>query len=113
MKRELITPKGYDERVCDGCGTGWNEKIVPDTIYGLDIRPACCRHDYAYEVGLTENDKSIADFEFLQNLLILIDNCDKWWYPKWLARRRAITYYDAVLRFGNDAFYAKEENTHA
>lgn len=99
---------------CDGCGSGWNEPIVPDTIYGLSIRQACCIHDHRYTIGGYEADKENADKEFLSNMLTLIDNNKKWYYPTWLARRRAMTYYDAVIRAGEGSFnYHHEGNTHA
>lgn len=89
---------------CNGCGTGWNAGLIPDTIYGLNITPACCIHDDRYERGGDASDKEMADREFLSNMLSIIDNYKKWYYPHWLARRRAMTYYDAVVRAGTDAF---------
>lgn len=96
----------------NGCGAD-NQRFdfIPDTIYGLSIFEACRRHDWAYNIGGNENDKIIADREFLSNMLAIIDNHDKWYYPHWLARRRAMTYYDAVVRFGGDSFNYHEEVT--
>lgn len=94
------TPKAE----CDGCGSGWNKKLVPDTIYRLDIRPACCPHDHRYGVGGTQEDKDIADLELLENTLKIINNHKRWYYPHRLARARAMTYYDAVVRAGDSSF---------
>lgn len=108
----LYTPKAE----CDGCGSGWNEKLVPDTVYGLSIKEACCPHDFSYEFGGTQEDKDIADLELLENTLEIINNytvanqvgrlnklkCAM--YPHWLARHRAMTYYDAVVRAGGSSF---------
>lgn len=91
----------------NGCGDSKTSRIVPDTIYGLSIFEACRLHDWAYVMGKTVEDKNLADFEFLQNLLTIINEHKSWYYPHWLARRRAMTYYDAVTRFGHDAFYEK------
>ena len=34
----LYAPEGYKPKEnCNGCGSGWNAKIVPDTIYGMGI----------------------------------------------------------------------------
>jgi hypothetical protein len=89
-----------------GCGA---EKarfdFVPDSIYGVSIKPACIIHDYAYLVGKTIEDKQHADREFLNNLLRLIEANDKWYYPTMLARRRALKYYEAVVAFGGTAFW--------
>ena len=112
----LYTPKAE----CDGCGSGWNEKLVPDTIYGLSIKEACCPHDHRYGIGGTQEDKDIADLELLENTLEIINNytianqvgrLDKLKcavYPHWLARHRAMTYYDAVVRAGGSSFNFRE-----
>jgi len=94
---------------CNGCGTGWNAKLVPDTIYFLDIKPICCRHDDRYEHGITQEDKKIGDDEMLDNLITAINDVKKWYYPKKLARNRAMTYYNFVVDHGDSAFYKKEE----
>ena len=100
----LWTPIGYTDRECDGCGTGWNEPIVPDTIYGLSVKKACCIHDYEYLQGGYYSDFEAANERFLNNLVALIDSVQVWWYPKWLARKRAKKYYIAVEEFGWDVF---------
>jgi len=111
----------------EGCGCGSDKSrfdYVPDTIYGLSIKGACCPHDDRYERGGTELDKQSADREFLANMLMLIEeranrNTDtkgmKWYgkwfakskdfsYPTLLARRRALKYYEAVVSFGDSSF---------
>ena len=96
-----------DDYKSDGCGSGWNTRLVPDTIYFMDISSACKIHDYAYDVGITESNKMKADREFLNNLLRLIEQNKKWYYPTRLARLRAYTYYSAVKKFGGASFYKK------
>lgn len=112
------TPKAE----CDGCGSGWNEPLVPDNIYGLDIKPACCPHDFRYELGGTQEDKDIGDLELLENILEIINTYtvakQVGWlnktkcalYPHWMARHRAMTYYDVVVRAGGSSFNFKKEN---
>lgn len=97
------TPDDYRS---NGCGSGWLTKLVPNTIYGTSIREACRRHDWAYTVGKTEEDKIVGDNQFLLNLLIIIDEADKWYYPTKLARLRAMDYYSAVKDHGSDAYWA-------
>jgi len=94
---------------CNGCGSGWSALIVPNSIYGLGIKKVCCIHDDRYERGGNMEDKRLADREFLDNLLMLINAHKKWYFPHWLARHRALTYYDAVVRAGHGAFNFKEE----
>lgn len=115
-----VHPDYAPKAECDGCGSGWNKKLVPDTIYRLPIREACCPHDHRYEVGGTQEDKDIADLELLENTLEIINNykianqvgrLDKLKcavYPHWLARYKAMTYYNFVVEFGDSSFNFRE-----
>jgi hypothetical protein len=99
-----------DDYKSNGCGAeGARFDFVPDTIYFVSIFEACRIHDWAYKMGETSDDKIVADLEFLNNLLKIINNVDKWYYPTALARRRAYKYYYAVKRFGFDAFWNNKE----
>jgi len=100
------TPDDYKS---NGCGSGWYAKLIPNTIYGVSIKEPCRRHDYSYEVGKTQEDKDIGDNQFLLNLLTVIDNIKKWYYPTKLARLRAIDYYSAVKDHGDKAFWSDKE----
>ncbi len=105
LSNDFGMPEEFRTNGCNGAGSGWNAKFVPDTIYCMNIRPAACIHDYAYLVGKTIEDKQQADREFLNNLLRIIESNTKWYYPKMLARRRALKYYEAVVAFGGVAFF--------
>jgi len=101
---------GYTkDKNCNGCGSGWNAKIVPDTIFFLDIRPICCRHDDRYKIGGSKEDKEISDKEFFDNLITAVESVDKWYYPTKLARNRCMTYYSAVKDHGDEAFNYKDK----
>lgn len=110
LKKELSAPDGFwdsweeKKKDCNGCGSGWNAKLVPDTIYRLNIRIVCCIHDRRYEIGGTEQDRINADLEFLVNLIRTINSHRGIFYMHFLARKRALTYYDIVERAGDDAF---------
>jgi len=93
-------------KICNGCGSAQAKfDFVPDTIYGLSIREACYRHDHAYYIGRTEHDKQLADRQFLNNMLTIIDTQSAW--PLKAVRRwRAMTYYTAVCDKGHSAFWA-------
>lgn len=111
---ELIKPVKYDRtKPCNGCGSGLNSKLVPDRIYLMNIKRACCIHDYMYEVGVTESDKALADEVLLLNLNRLIDEDKNWFRNNAFMKRRmrkiAKIYYDFVVEFGNDAFYNGKE----
>ena len=118
LKEHLLVPNGFWEtweekrETCNGCGTGWNKHLVPNTVYGLNIRIVCCIHDEDYERGGTEEDKKIADERIHDNIEIIINLYDKWYYPSKLARQRANTYRFFVQVAGDDAFnYINKENT--
>lgn len=93
-------------RVVNGCGTGgWKGKLVPETIYGLDVSPACDIHDWMYIEGETVADKEEADRVFLNNLLRLIEAAGGIKLLQSLRRRRARIYFEAVQHFGGPAFW--------
>jgi len=87
-------------------------KIIPQEIYGCNVRPAAWVHDCLYEIGGTENDREKADLIFHALMLQLIE--DRNW-PKWhlgfgrfAARYRATSYYEAVRIGGGSCFsYSK------
>ena len=109
----LYAPEGYKPKEnCNGCGSGWNAKIVPDTIYGMSIADCCCIHDYGYEKGQTIEDKHREDRAFLNNMLRKIEANPNWWYPKRLARIRAYEYYEFVDKFGGPAFWEGKNEKH-
>lgn len=105
-------PANKKNFVCNGCGSA-NAKFdfVPDTIWGLKIRPACDRHDWMYFEGRTIADKEQADRVFLNNMLRLIE-FEKGFLGrllKPLRRRRALKYYEAVVAFGGPAFWSGKQ----
>ena len=107
---ELFKPKGYVQKEdCNGCGTGWSASLVPNTIYTLDIKPACCIHDFMYEIGQTIEDKEEADRVFLNNMIRIVNAKKSWWFPHFLARSRALNYYNAVTNFGGEAFWKEKK----
>lgn len=105
----LLAPKSYfmaDEQlkkeVCNGCGReGWKGKLVPETIYGLNISQACNIHDWMY---YEKEDRKFADLIFKKNMFILINEKKSPLNP--LRKARAYTYYLAVRIFGSKAWNA-------
>tara|TARA_R110000868_G_scaffold207972_10_gene457147 strand:- start:962 stop:1372 length:411 start_codon:yes stop_codon:yes gene_type:complete len=114
----LLSHPSYDKAtkeerdlVCNGCGAaGAKFDFVPDTIWGLRISEACYRHDWRYSLGTTLEEKSHADWEFLQNLLTIIESAPGIFnkimrIPR---RNRAMVYYGAVRDMGDKAFFASK-----
>lgn len=107
----------YDYRNYEKCGCGADRArfdYVPDKVFlSASIKLACCIHDYRYEVGGTEEDKIFADRELMYNITVLVDEYSKakWWFPGWLARYRAVTYYNGVVYGGKKSFNYHEEVT--
>ena len=119
MSEHLRVSRGYKQwlksKECNGCGSGWSIYLVPDTIYGMNIRDVCCPHDFDYKMGRTNADKEAADRRFKNNLYRKIELDKKWWRNnrviKALMRRRARIYYQAVKEFGGPAFWDGKNNT--
>jgi len=113
----LFVPESYRRatplersRYCNGCGgaaTGWLTWLVnwfiPQSVWGVCVRPACDIHDWSYAHAL---GKFRSDLMFLCNLLILC------WFggSRWIFSLRALrclTYYLAVTIFGR-RFYGRK-----
>ena len=99
------------EENCNGCGSELDltGKLVPNTLYGLDVRVACCVHDWMYKFGVTQGDKFFADAVFLLNMTVLILAKGGWLCA--LRLLRASKYFAAVAWKGGDSFFhEKKEN---
>lgn len=120
----LYAPPGYwtmpesdRSEIVGGCGPGWfGDMLVPDTLWGLNIRPACSIHDFMWWVAAalpleTERVryKEHSDRVFLNNMMRLIRAAGGPRWLLWLRRRRAITYYNAVCYCGGPFFWDDNE----
>lgn len=109
----LYAPEGYvaaspevRSQLTNGCGAGgWKLDLVPDSLLGLDILPACNIHDWMYSAGETLADKQEADRVFLNNMLRLIETDSSCWILKHIRRKLARGYFEAVEHFGGPAFW--------
>ncbi|AXH14369.1 hypothetical protein CP985_05635 [Malaciobacter mytili LMG 24559] len=90
---------------CNGCGSelDLSGKLVPNTLYGLDIsKECCCPHDWGYKYGKTWLDKMFTDVMFLYNMTAKIINTGGWLViPRLL---RATKYFIAVVKYGDKSF---------
>lgn len=110
---ELFAPESYwtlskpfKKVIVNGCGPGgWKFDLVPDTIWGLNVREACDIHDFMYYLGSDNEDKDRADRVLLNNLNRIIEAKTRWKWLKSFRRRRAMVYYLSVKSFGGPAFW--------
>lgn len=101
-----------EELELGGCGPGGiGDFLVPDTVWGLSIRPACEIHDYMYADGRTWDDKRLADKVFLANMSSIIKARTRSRLLLHLRLLRARTYYRAVRDFGALSFHGREPLT--
>jgi hypothetical protein len=94
--------------ICNGCGAkhGISRYFIPNSLWGLSVRPACDIHDWMYFQGISPADREYADLTFLRNLLSLVEQghgplAKALRLPR---RLRALSYYGAVRDFGAAAF---------
>jgi hypothetical protein len=92
------------------CGPGqkMGDWLVPDTVYGLSIHPACAIHDYEYAMISSPTDRYKADGNFLMNMMTLVDKNTSRMFLfgtvlRALRHRRVMKYYEAV-RIGGGRF---------
>jgi hypothetical protein len=97
----------YDEqRDYVGAEGDWRSKIIPRTIWGIDINIAAYIHDYNYTIykGKGEQKRFEADAIFLADMMKIIELHDCWRFRRNLARMRAVKYFSAVREGGKKAF---------
>lgn len=107
---QFYTPIGFRQKNPCTCGPDeWSNRnkvdFVPDHIFGLNIKLACCVHDYMYIYGKTEDDREFADRVFYDNMLALIADDDTGWLITKARNATAWTYYKAVQWFGGSNFW--------
>ena len=104
----LYAPESYnaiERQKCNGCGSGWNIKLIPDSLLGCDITEACNIHDYMYTIGQAIQDKESADRTFLNNMTRIVIAYGGNWFMQNLRLAMAKRYYNAVRYYGGDAFW--------
>lgn len=109
MRVTLYAPAGYwkltgDERnrICNGCGAkgSFLAKMLPQGVF----KAACDIHDYMYYIGRHQDDKRAADRVFINNLNRIVEAMPG--YKRPFAKALARVYYEAVSKFGYEAFWA-------
>ena len=82
-----------------GAGSGFGEKVVPDSLLGIRMAPACFFHDICFSIGESWADFHYANGAFRHNLLALIDH-QAGPLRRWICRHVAMEYFTAVETAG-------------
>ena len=84
----------------------WKSKIIPRTIWGIDINVCAYIHDYWYAVdkGKSEQRRFEIDAMFLADMMQVIEMSGCWSFRRNLARMRAAKYFAAVREGGKSIF---------
>jgi len=95
--------------ICNGLGAKGSFFRIPAKIWGTSILESTLVHDYDYEMGRDGAAKHLADSRFKTNMYkqIEIDCLGKWYKPEKLMKLRANSYYQAVVKFGQEAYNKK------
>ncbi len=89
-----------------GAGKGFGDVIVPETVWGLTISIACYVHDKMWEDALpTWEAFHASNSIFLRNIISCIRVQSRSSFLKSLRMYRAVTYYNAVDKFGKKIFW--------
>ncbi|MCP4569104.1 MAG: hypothetical protein GY841_16135 [FCB group bacterium] len=114
MKIKLWAPAAYwrmtreeIEKIAHGCGpgSGWAEKVVPDFLLWVSVRPACEIHDVMYHFGETEDDRREADETFRNNMLRIVRARTRSGILRSMRSAAAWLYFYAVSWGGGPAFW--------
>ena len=84
----------------------WKARIIPRTIWGIDINVAAYVHDFYYEKhkGQGEEKRLEIDCIFLIDIMRIIEMNNSSAIRRNLARLRAVKYFAAVREGGEDIF---------
>ena len=96
-------PEGYKPLECypTACGPGHlGDILIPDNIFGVDLRPSCHIHDYSWRVAEpTKEDFNQSNLMFLRNMRNAVKHFQKSKNLLGISYMIAESYYDAVNSF--------------
>ncbi len=89
-----------------GPGRGLGEILVPDSIFGLKISPACWIHDRSWVLAApTWNDFHQTNYMLERNMQSIIIGRSKFTFLKYARLYRPVTYFIAVDTIGIEHFW--------
>lgn len=88
-----------------GAGDSFGLKVVPETVFGVIVSPACFIHDMCWDLA----EPTWADFHqsnsiFLHNILAIIRKRSDNIIMEHVRNYRAVTYYNVVDTIGAPIF---------
>ena len=94
--RELIGDYDHQKDYV-GPGDGWKTKLIPRTIWGININMCAYIHDYFYQKdkGAGAQRRFEIDAMFLADIMQVIEMADCSFIRRNLARARAVKYFAA------------------
>ena len=100
-----------DEFASYGCGPGKYSWFVPDTVYGLDVRPACQRHDvdYRHGKGSSNEHRKQCDERFKANMFRIVDAKTSNWVLRRLRFTRCRLYFRMVRIMGHHPYWSERQ----
>ncbi len=107
----MLAPEGYwnlseaeQYEISNGCGPAKATSLVPDSILGISLTPACDIHDYTYTNPQSMEKRKLADDLFLENMRRLLNQDLKSPALKFFGLAGIQFYYLAVRLFGGFYF---------
>lgn len=111
MLTTICLPSQAVHTEVNGCGSGLTGRITPNGFLA-NFEPACNDHDLCY--GILGETKESCDDRFLIKMRQRCKSTyDDWWEKpsRYICYENAQLYYEAVNRFGGDAY--REAQDHA
>jgi len=88
-----------ESEMLNGVGPGWLPSVLHiNTIWLLNVKQIANIHDFMYIRAKDIVEKFLADVIFFKNLRDRIRGAG---FPEWLRIRRAVAYFDLVLKLGD------------
>lgn len=111
----VASPPKEKAKICNGMGaSGWPQWLIdamnsPLFCYGVSLRECGNIHDWDYFMGLTQEDKVIADRRFGENMLRTIKHYSKcrWINPLYYLRRKRTKMCYLAVKYGGDYAFWK------
>ena len=111
-KQGLLAPESYwkltdDEKyeITNGCGPARATALIPNRIFGVNLKSACDIHDYTYTRTESVGSRREADDLLLVNMHSLLEENQKSLFLKMIGSLGAGLYYLVVRLLGETYFH--------